>query len=58
MSLLTHSRRQRYGKILKLQNNLKGNIWEDTVPKPIFYSLDICHSRQKIINLRHIIKQY
>ena len=28
MSLLTRSRRQRYSKILRLQNNLKGNILE------------------------------
>ena len=26
MSLLTRSRRQRYNKVLELQNNLKGNI--------------------------------
>ena len=28
MLLLTHSRRQRYNKVLELQNNLKGNIRE------------------------------
>ena len=26
MSLLTHSRRQRYNKVLELQNNLKGKL--------------------------------
>ena len=35
MSLLTHSRRQRYGKILELANNLKGNIWERPPKKPL-----------------------
>ena len=36
MSLLTHSRRQRYNKVLKLQNNLKGNIKNAIRSTPIF----------------------
>ncbi len=51
MSLLTHSRRQRYSKILKLQNNLKGkleNRSDKKLPKKPPVNIDAIEKRRPV----------
>ena len=51
MLLLTRSRRQRYGKILKLQNNLKGkleNRSDKKLPKKPPVNIDAIEKRRPV----------